>query len=311
MTGLNRLGLAAALLLPAAFARAGSPTDPINVAIQMETALNSGNVEAFLAWFAPEGRVLERGGAVFATRDAVRGWAQAVMAHNYRATSSRHVDKAGLVRWEARVEFDDLRALGVQAVDSRGEATIAGGKVLAYTPAFSPGALALLASASAHQLEERVRTFIDLAYAQGKPEATDDWCAPELVDHNPLPGGFPSLEGMRAGITALRTAFPDLKPTVEDVIPAGDRVAARVTFTGTHKGPYLGVKATFRQVTFTAVEIFRLVDGKFVEHWSQLDLAGLNRQVGSADAGAAGGAAAPAAKEPRRKGNGGILGWLL
>lgn len=307
IAGRRRLAIAL-LVLVGGGAAAGLPTEPVNVVQQMETALNSGNVEAFLAWFAPQGRVVERGGTVYATRDAIRGWAQALIAHNYRTTGNAYTLNGTRVTWPARVEFDDLRALGVQSVDSRAEAVVEGGKVVVLTPAFNQGSIALLSSAAARQLEERVRAFVDAAYTQGRPGAVDEFCAARVIDHAPLPGGFPTLDGINSGLATLRAAFPDLKATVEGVIASGDRVVARVAFAGTHKGPWQGAPATFRPVTFSSMEEFRYEDGKFVEHWGQLDLAGLNRQIGVAEPAAAG---APVDKQYRKKGNGGILGWLF
>lgn len=306
-----RLLIAALVAAAPGLVRAVSPGEPVSVVEQMETALNSGNVDAFVAWFAPKGVIKERGGKVYATKDAVREWAQAVVAHNYRATPGKRERTGDRVTWDARVEFDDLRALGVQSVDSHGEATVQGGMIVSFTPAFSPGSIVLLGTASAHLLEDRYRLFVDAAYNQGRADAMQEYCSPQLVDHNPLPGGFPSVEGLQAGIAALRAAFPDLKAVIEDVIPAGDRVAARVSFTGTHKAAYQGAPATFRQVAFSLVDIYRVEDGKLIEHWGLLDLASLNRQLGVSGAPATGGAAPAPAPAQKKGGHGGILGGIL
>jgi len=294
-------------------ARAGSPGDPANVVEQMETALNSGNVDAFIAWFAPGGAVKERGGKTFATKEDLRAWAQAVVAHDYHAEHGSRTVTGTRVTWSAKVSFEDLRALGVQSVDSTGEATIVGGKVVSYTPAFCPGSIALLGTASAHVVDERVRAFLEAVVVGGKPEAIDEFVSPQFQDHAPLPGGYPTLDGLRAGIAALRTGFPDLKVTVEDVVPSGDRVAVRLTYAGTNKGSFLGANPSFRQATFSSVDVYRIQDGKFVEHWGLLDVAGLSRQLGIGEAPAAGTSPdAPARKNPPRKeGKGGILGWLM
>jgi predicted ester cyclase len=79
-------------------------------------------------------------------------------------------------------------------------------------------------------------------------------------------------------------AFPDLRLTVEDLMAEGDRVAARVTFRGTHKGPFQGIPPTNRQVTFTSIEMNRMVDGKVAEHWVEIDLLGLLQQLGAVPA---------------------------
>jgi len=302
---------AAMCLVLATTANGAVPTDPANVLDQLETALNSGNVDAFLAWFAPNGVVKERGGKTYATKDDIRMWTQAVVSHDYRAEHGARTVTGSRITWSSKVAFEDLRALGVQSVEGQGEAVIVGGKVMSYTPAFCPGSIVLLGTASAHVLQDRVRAFLDSVYTQDKSGAIDEYCAPQFVDHAPLPGGYPSLEGLRAGVAALRAGFPDLKMTVDDAVSSGDRVAVRVTFSGTQKGAYLGAAATFRQVTFTAMDEYRDQDGKFVEHWGVLDTAGLSKQLGLNETPAAGSAPATPAKTYKKEGKGGILGWLM
>lgn len=81
------------------------------------------------------------------------------------------------------------------------------------------------------------------------------------------------------GIKGLRNIFPDLHLTVEDRIFGGDRVVARNTWTGTHRGAFLGIEPTGKQVTFNTIDIWRVERGKFAEHWDVIDLAGLQKQL--------------------------------
>ena len=62
-------------------------------------------------------------------------------------------------------------------------------------------------------------------------------------------------------------AFPDMRITVEDMIAEGDRVAARVTMRGTHRGEFLGMAPTGKRVQVRAMDMFRIANGKIVEHW--------------------------------------------
>ena len=77
----------------------------------------------------------------------------------------------------------------------------------------------------------------------------------------------------------LRNAFPDIKYTVEDMIEDGDKLVARWSAKGTHKGEFMGIPPTGRQVSFTGIEIIRVKDGKAVEEWEELDRAGLMGQL--------------------------------
>jgi len=88
-------------------------------------------------------------------------------------------------------------------------------------------------------------------------------------------------EGWRQFIGAFFGGFPDMRLVVEDIVAAGDRVAVRWTFQGTHQGEFLGIPPTGKQVTMSAIEINRVHDGKVAEHWVQFDQLGLLRQLGA------------------------------
>ena len=70
----------------------------------------------------------------------------------------------------------------------------------------------------------------------------------------------------------VHQAFPDLHAEVHEVIAEGDLVAARVTYTGTHQGEFVGTPSTGKQTTTTnGVDFFRMRDGRQVEHWGGPD----------------------------------------
>jgi predicted ester cyclase len=76
------------------------------------------------------------------------------------------------------------------------------------------------------------------------------------------------------------TAFPDLHLTIEDLIAEGDKVVDRQTARGTHQGTFMGIPPTGKQITVTAMNISRIVGGKIVEHWVELDTLGMLQQLG-------------------------------
>ena len=88
------------------------------------------------------------------------------------------------------------------------------------------------------------------------------------------------LARFRELAAASRAAFPDLQVTVEDQIAEDDRVVTRFSARGTHCGPFVGVPATGRPVTVTAIHIHRVADGKIAELWEQIDLLGVLQQLG-------------------------------
>ena len=79
------------------------------------------------------------------------------------------------------------------------------------------------------------------------------------------------IETFRQFAADTHATFPNMRITVEDMIAEGDRVAARVTMRGTHRGEFLGMAPTGKRVQVRAMDIFRIADGKIVEHWGHGD----------------------------------------
>jgi predicted ester cyclase len=90
-------------------------------------------------------------------------------------------------------------------------------------------------------------------------------------------------ESARASIAALRAVFPDIHFTLEDVLVDRDKVIVRWTCHGTHKGEFRRIAPTGTQVTFTGITIYRVVNGKIVERWSEEDGISLLQQLGALD----------------------------
>ncbi len=128
------------------------------------------------------------------------------------------------------------------------------------------------------------RTFEDL-FTRGDLALADELVTADCVNHEAPPGSPPGPEGLRRIVVMLRTAFPDLRYTVEDAFAAGDRVAVRTTLHGTHLGPLMGLAPTGKPVRQEQMHIVRFVDGKGAEHWAIRDDLGLLRQLGQLDAG--------------------------
>ena len=111
--------------------------------------------------------------------------------------------------------------------------------------------------------------------------------AQELISPNAIfhvPGRVDPLkgpEGYLQIIAMMRSGFPDIQWTLEEMIAEGDKVAARFIMRGTHKGLFFGVPATGKPIQVQAMNIYRLSDGKFVEEHGQPDLLGLLQQIGA------------------------------
>jgi steroid delta-isomerase-like uncharacterized protein len=128
--------------------------------------------------------------------------------------------------------------------------------------------------AIARRIFEEVINTGDLSLA-------DQFIAQEMVSHNNPPDAPSGIEGFKHFVTTFRAAFPDLTFTIEDMITERDKVVARVSLRGTHKGDFMGVPATGRSVEMDSIDIMRFAEGKLIEHWGQGDVVGLMQQLGA------------------------------
>jgi steroid delta-isomerase-like uncharacterized protein len=132
------------------------------------------------------------------------------------------------------------------------------------------------------QNRQLVRQLNEEYHNQGRVhEVIQARFAPEFVNHSAPPGLPPTRDGNETFSMAFRQAFPDYRITIHDVIVEGDKVVTRKTFTGTHRGDWMGVPASGRAVSFGAIDIVRIADGKVVEHWAEFDMLTLLQQIGA------------------------------
>jgi len=125
-----------------------------------------------------------------------------------------------------------------------------------------------------------VRRFVEEVQARGDVDAIDELLAPDLINHTPPPGLPADREGARLITGAIRSAFPDHDAVIEQMVGEGDLVATYKTFTGTHSGEFMGIPPTGRRVTIRVMDFVRIRDGKVVDHWNIVDVAGLMGQLG-------------------------------
>lgn len=120
-------------------------------------------------------------------------------------------------------------------------------------------------------------------YNEGNVEVIDEIFSADFVGRDP---NDPSQErhgpeGVKQVVTAFRSAFPDLEGILEDQTAEDDKVVNRYAGRGTHRGEFLGVSPTGKEVKISGVTIFRFREGKIVEGWDFYDGLGLLRQLGS------------------------------
>ena len=109
---------------------------------------------------------------------------------------------------------------------------------------------------------------------------TEQIIHPDFYDHTNPPGLERGIQGHQAIIRLFKTAFPDMRWEIQDLIAEGDRVVARTVMTATHGGDFFGIPATGRTISSSGVHIMRVLDGKIIEHWGNNDDLGVMRQLG-------------------------------
>jgi predicted ester cyclase len=124
------------------------------------------------------------------------------------------------------------------------------------------------------------RRVIEEAYSQGKLDVLDEVMAADFVEHQAgiMP---PTVEGVKRSIVFLRSAFPDLNLTIEEIVAIGDKTWARLTGRGTHQGPMMGAAPTGRSIVVTVMDVCRYENGKIVEHWGVADQFSMLGQIGA------------------------------
>jgi len=119
-------------------------------------------------------------------------------------------------------------------------------------------------------------------WSTGETERLDGLIAPDVVHHDPYdPHGAEGLVGMKRTINLNRSAFSDMRLTVEDQVAEGEKVVTRWRGEMTHTGELAGGAPTGRRITITGITIDRFENGKIVEAWRSMDTLALLRGVGT------------------------------
>ncbi|SRR6266498_421650 len=129
-------------------------------------------------------------------------------------------------------------------------------------------------------LKSLVRSYIEEVWDKGNLAAIDKFLAPSYRRHlSPISEPL-LLKDQKQRLSSFRSAFPDVKLTVEDIFAEGDYVIFRSTMRGTHNGVFQSIEPTGKSFTVTLIDIIRVEHGKFIEHWGGPDLFDLLKQLG-------------------------------
>ncbi|MFJ9908979.1 ester cyclase [Streptomyces sp. NPDC101152] len=126
--------------------------------------------------------------------------------------------------------------------------------------------------------ERRLADFFVEMTNTHNPDLVDRFVAEDYTNHNDFVAD--GREANRQFWAAFFTGLPDVSVTMEDLVVSGDRVVGRFTYRGTHTGNLLGIPASGNPVEMRSIDIWRVKDGLFVEHWDELNLMQMFQQIG-------------------------------
>lgn len=125
-----------------------------------------------------------------------------------------------------------------------------------------------------------VRRYQEI-YNSNDLEALGEVVSEDLLTPKIMPGIPSGMEGAKAAHRIMLAGFPDYQTVIDDLVAEGDKVAARITMSGTNTGNFMGIPPTGKHVSFTGIYIARIANGKIVEHWGEEDSISLLQQLGA------------------------------
>jgi predicted ester cyclase len=124
--------------------------------------------------------------------------------------------------------------------------------------------------------KELIKSFIDEVFNNHDVVAIDNYIAANLTD-----GAGKTPESFKKSLTALFSGFPDLHVKIEHILAENDFVLVFLIFSGTHKGQFEGMQPTNKPVKIRSADLYRIENGKIVEHWDVVDSLDLLKQTGA------------------------------
>jgi predicted ester cyclase len=123
--------------------------------------------------------------------------------------------------------------------------------------------------------------FYKEVYVDWNMALADEVLSPQFTSHDWPNDGPTGPQAFRDYYAAIRSAVPDARYEVDDLIAEGEKVVVRWTLLGTHQGDCGGIAPTGRPIALKGIAIYRVDDGKLMERWVVSDLHGLLEEIGA------------------------------
>jgi steroid delta-isomerase-like uncharacterized protein len=124
-----------------------------------------------------------------------------------------------------------------------------------------------------------VRRYYDAMWNRWDLSLVDELLSEDLSFRGSLGVAVQGRDEFADYVGTVRRAFPDFHNRIEELIAEGDRVMARLTYSGTHQGELFGILPTGKRVTYAGVAVFRIKAGRITEGWVLGDVHGLMHQL--------------------------------
>ena len=125
-----------------------------------------------------------------------------------------------------------------------------------------------------------VRRLVDEVQNGHSPDKLDGLLTPDFFNHTARAGTLTNREGAKQFHRTMFSAFPDIRVTIHNQAAEGDKVWTHKSFRGTHRGEFLGVPATGKEVSWDVIDILTISGGKITEHWAVGNQGDVLRQIG-------------------------------
>ena len=130
------------------------------------------------------------------------------------------------------------------------------------------------------QNKEIVTRFNKGFIEDGDISVFNEIIAPDFINHTAPEGSPKGPEGVIYFFNhLLKPSFPDLKVIIHDQVAEDDKVTTRKSFHATHTGTFFGIKASNKPVVMDVIDIIKLRNAQFVEHWGILDMQSVLTQI--------------------------------
>jgi steroid delta-isomerase-like uncharacterized protein len=129
--------------------------------------------------------------------------------------------------------------------------------------------------------KQSVKRMLTEVFMGGNVDVIDELLAEDFREHEEFPGLSQDRDGVKTFVGAFREAFPDLTIEVHDIVAENDMLAVRSTWSGTHKGEFVGIPATGNRFEVETYDMVRFRgDGRATEHWGLSDNLKMMQQLG-------------------------------